>query len=62
MQWTLYSLAKEPEFQRGVQAEIDDVMKGRTCGDIEWYVFVMFYYHNCVARERFRHCYDNSGY
>lgn len=38
MSWTLYSLAKHPEYQRQAQEEIDHIMKNRTSGHFEWYI------------------------
>ncbi|XP_021372772.1 phylloquinone omega-hydroxylase CYP4F2-like isoform X1 [Mizuhopecten yessoensis] len=34
--WTLYSLAENPEIQRRIQQEIDEVLQGRDSDDITW--------------------------
>ena len=34
--WTLYSLAKHPEFQKKAQEEIDDLLADRSDKDITW--------------------------
>ncbi|XP_060080598.1 cytochrome P450 4F6-like [Ylistrum balloti] len=36
MCWTLYSLAKHPEWQQKIQAEVDRVLEGRDSDCIEW--------------------------
>ena len=36
--WTLYSLAKHPEFQRKAQQELDELLADRPNKQIMWYV------------------------
>lgn len=40
--WTLYSLAKYPEYQERVRQEVDDLLSFREDESIKWYPLICF--------------------